>query len=211
MTTAQTNSNNAAPVAPVSENTPRNYPPRFYLYHPNANGTGSALRMSMAPATSDSEGAFFISMAAQSGVAGHNTDGSRQFARFDWMNRTTVKFGVLEVAQILQVIRGCTTSVNGDKGLFHDARSTSTSITFSRVTDPNPGFNLTFCRTSKDGSNSRLRTWFFLRECEAIALEAVLNAAIPVMALGNINERRSFTPDSAYSQNTQPADAPVPF
>lgn len=215
MTTAQTTDNNATPAMSTSENGQRNFPPRFYLYHANANGTGSAIRISIAPATSESEGAFFISMAQQSGVAGQAADGTKQFARFDWMNRTTVKFGVVEVAQMLQVIRGCTNSVNGDKGLYHDSRATTTGITFARVTDPMPGYNLAFARTSKDGNNQRVRTWFFFREHEAIALEAVMGAALPVMALGVITERRG----NVFENNVVPSvpmqavavDAPMPF
>lgn len=201
----------------AQENGQKNFPPRFYLYHANANNTGSAIRISVAPATPESEGAFFISMAAQSTVAGQTPEGVKQFAHFDWMNRTTVKFGVSEVAQMLQVIRGCTNSVNGDRGLYHDSRATTTGITFARVMDPMPGYNLAFSRTSKDGSNQRIRTWFFFREHEAIALEAVMGAALPVMALGIFAERRSFqfekSADNAIVQAAAAAvgDAPMPF
>lgn len=214
MTTAQTTNNNAAPANFNQENVQRSYPPRFYLYHANANGTGSAIRISVAPATSDSEGSLFISMAQQSGVAGQTADGVKQFARFDWMNRTTVKFGVIEIAQILQVLRGCTVSVNGDKGLYHDSRATTTGITFARVQDPMPGFNLAFSRASKDGSTQRTRTWFFFREHEAIALETVMNAALPAMAIGILAERHIGHFESAsqiMASDPVPAEAPMPF
>ena len=70
----------------------RAYRPRLALYHPNARGTGSAVRLELLPATDDAEGCIMLTIAGQSAV-GDRRAPTPTYARFDWENKIVVKEG----------------------------------------------------------------------------------------------------------------------
>ena len=83
----------------------RAYRPKLALYHPNARGTGSAVRLELLPATDDAEGCIMLTIAGQSAV-GDRRAPTPTYARFDWENKIVVKLGFTDLCQMLQVFRG---------------------------------------------------------------------------------------------------------
>ena len=102
------------------------------LYHPNAKGTGSALRLEPRINRDDRDryNCFFLEMASQKGVA-TRPGGSVGNASFDWEDKITVKLGFMDIAECLTVLEGRADKVGaGRNGLYHATGAGSTLIAF---------------------------------------------------------------------------------
>ncbi|MBQ9726661.1 MAG: hypothetical protein IJV65_04055 [Kiritimatiellae bacterium] len=206
------NDTNTAPTA-VFDAPRGDYNPRLSLYHANGKNTGTALQFELAPATPDRDGALFLAIARQKTVGNLNAQGLDRFASFDWANKTTVKLGFLEVAEILMVFGGQASVLThaGKEGLFHNSPSATTSITLKRADDPaRPGFILGVGRTPKADPNARQYAAFAFWPAEAFALRLALQAQMGLLAFGIPRERRAAQPAPAASFAPPPA-APAPF
>ena len=159
--------------------------PNLAVYHPNGRGTGAAIRFNVEPATAEREGAVFFSIAAQNGTAGSSPD--RKFASFDWPNKTTVKLGFLEVAEVAMVLGGSAQALShaGKDGIFHTSSTATTTIELKRSEDPSrPGFLLGVGRTPKSNPVARSFVSFAFRPAEAFGLRCALMAQMGELAFG---------------------------
>ena len=202
------------------------YGPELSFYHANAKNTGVAITFRVEPATANLDGAVYFSIAKQKTVGNLNAQGLERFASFDWANKTTVKLGFLEIAEILMVFGGQASVLThaGKEGFFHNSPSATTSITLKRADDPNrPGFILGVGRTPKADPNARQYATFAFWPAEAFALRAALQAEMGLLAFGIPRERRApqgaapaapaaaqFAPP-APAASFAPAPAPAPF
>ena len=145
----------------------------FALYHANAKGTGSALLMGVwnANESEHSAGYLRIEMAAQKEI-----NKERSYPSFDWEDAWGMKFGPVEIAQMLQVFDGITESVNDGKGFTHKGNNIQHRIWLRYRTEPTSGYALEVCRVKSDGVENR-RTFVFT-DAEALALSVALEGAL---------------------------------
>ncbi len=163
----------------------RPYRPRLSFYHANSKGSGSAVRFEVIPACGDREGVVFMTLAQQKSVAGGTDDqGNRQHATFDWQNRVTVKLNFNDLCQMLLVFRGQATTINDGKGLYHDARTTTTLINLTRQAEPYPGLSLDVSRKGKSEGEPAIRVRILFNAAEAFGLGAVLEQSLGLIAFG---------------------------
>jgi len=159
--------------------------PALSIYHPNGKCSGFALRLSMEPATFERDGALFLSLARQQTVA---DPAAGRWAAFDWADAIKVRFGFVEVAEILMVFGGQASVLThaGKDGLFHVAPAATVSVQLKRAEDPmRPGFLLGVGRTPKADPNARQYFTFVFSPAEAFALRAAISAKLGDMAFGS--------------------------
>ena len=110
--------------------------PTWTMYHPNGKGTGSALRLELHPAHDQTDGSIFAAIAPQ------KTSEAEPYPSMDWGKAIPVKFDIIELSQILQVLRGCTESIADGKGLFHRTIKGNTVVRFVHFIEPVCGYKL---------------------------------------------------------------------
>lgn len=205
---------NANPAQDVFAPLPRTeWTPHLEFYHPNAKGTGSAFRVSIAPADGDRDGAVFLSLAAQSSVFVPAQNGApAKFASFDWSNKLTVKFTYMEVTEIILVLAGSLPAVGqngkGD-GFFHSSASASTIVSLRRGDDPaRPGFLLDVTRTLKTNRDDRKRVGVMLNMVEAVGLRFALEQSMALLAFG-IPRPRGQRASSASATTAEASAVPA--
>ena len=155
------------------------------FYHPNAKGTGSAIRFTVEPASAQREGTVRMAVAKQATIASYDEPSSR--ATFDWAGANTVKLSLLEAAEMLMVFGGNVPALvhAGRDGLYHNAPAWTASVTMKRSEDPNrPGFFLGVGVTPKADPNARQYRSFAFWPAEAYALRAALLAKFGELAFG---------------------------
>jgi len=150
--------------------------PTWTMYHPNGKGTGTALRLELHPAHDQTDGSIFAAIAPQ------KTTESEPYPSMDWDKAISVKFEIIELAQILQVLRGCAESIEDGKGLFHRTIKGNTVVRFEHRIEPVPCYVLDVSRKPFDGDVERI--WFALRTAEAFALAEVISNALLYVAFG---------------------------
>lgn len=192
------------------------YGPELSFYHANAKNTGVAITFRVEPATANLDGAVYFSIAKQKSVGNLNAQGPERFASFDWANKTTVKLGFLEVAEMMMVFGGQASVLThaGKEGFFHNSPSATTSVSLKRAEDPNrPGFILGVGRTPKADPNARQYATFAFWPAEAFALRAALMAEMGLLAFGLPRERRAPAASAAPAAGayTPPSAVPAPF
>ena len=138
------------------------------LFHPNAKGTGCAVKMSVVPATCFTEGGLAVSLVKQE-------DG------FIWNNSLDVFLQFDDVSKVLQVLRGETESIDEGKGLYEKSGELSLLLTFRHCLEPVSGYRLDVCQ-SLEGKKSNA-TMFF-SPSEAIGLSIALENSMSAIAFG---------------------------
>ena len=154
---------------------------RKVFYHPNGKGTGSALQLELHPAHEDTEGSVFLTMAPQRTI-GMRTADDTIHPTFDWRNAVCLKLDLMDLAQILQVLRGVQESLADGKGLFHRSSNASAIIKFEHRIEPVPGYLLDVSKKPLTGD--LLRVNFFFRPAEAFACALMLEQALVYVAFG---------------------------
>lgn len=154
---------------------------RKVFYHPNGKGTGSALQLELHPAHEDTEGSVFLTMAPQRTI-GMRTADDTVHPTFDWRNAVCLKLDLMDLAQILQVLRGVQESLADGKGLFHRSSNASAIIKFEHRIEPVPGYLLDVSKKPLTGD--LLRVNFFFRPAEAFACALMLEQALVYVAFG---------------------------
>lgn len=159
--------------------------PEYYMYHPNAKGTGCAIKVSLHPARLTPEGSVaggvFIKLAAQKTV-GSRTPERVTFPTFDWDNEVAVKLDANDISHFISVLRGMEESVSDGKGLYHRTATHVIVIRFEHRIEPCSGYLLTVSAKHVAGDNTE-RTFMFSNH-EAIALCQALEQSILYVALG---------------------------
>ena len=136
----------------------RAYRPKLALYHPNARGTGSAVRLELLPATDDAEGCIMLTIAGQSAV-GDRRAPTPTYARFDWENKIVVKLGFTDLCHCGQ-----------------------TRITLRHLVEPIVGYSLDLYRTLPGGQETSSR--FFFSPAEALGLTEAVCGSMAVICFG---------------------------
>ncbi len=155
--------------------------PTWTMYKPNGKGTGSALRLELHPAHDQTNGSIFATLAPQK-TCGTRTAEEITYPTFDWEKTIAIKFDIMDLTQILQVLRGCTESLADGKGLFHRSSTANAVIKFEHRIEPVPCYVLDVSRKPFDGDVERI--WFMLRPTEAFALSEVIANALLYVAFG---------------------------
>jgi len=154
---------------------------RKVFYHPNGKGTGSALQLELHPAHEDTEGSVFLTVAPQRTIGKRMADDTVH-PTFDWRNAVCLKLDLMDLAQILQVLRGVQESLADGKGLFHRSANASAVIKFEHRIEPVPGYLLDVSKKPLTGDVSRVS--FFFRAAEAFACALMLEHALVYVAFG---------------------------
>lgn len=151
------------------------------IYHPNGKGTGSAVKMELHPAHGVVAGSMFVTLAPQKTI-GERTAESIIAPMFDWNRAICLKMDIVELTQIIQVLRGCQESIEDGKGLFHRSTEASAVIKFEHRIEPVPGYMLDVCKRPTDGELTRVS--FFFRPVEAATLGLALEGSMVELAFG---------------------------
>ena len=154
---------------------------RKVFYHPNGKGTGSALQLELHPAHEDTEGSIFLTLAPQRTI-GMRTSDDTVHPTFDWRNAVCLKLDLMDLAQLLQVLRGVQESLADGKGLFHRSANASAVIKFEHRIEPIPGYMLDVSKKPLTGDLQRVS--FFFRATEAFACALMLEQALVYVAFG---------------------------
>ena len=147
--------------------------PAITICHANMKGTGTALRLELHPARTDSDGSILAKIAQQS---------STTPASFDWDNAILVRFDLLELAKILQVFRVQYESINDGKGFYHRTINGFTVVRLYHRIEPIGGYVLDVSHKSNDGDTVRLI--FSMTYDEAFALAEAIDHAMIYVAFG---------------------------
>ena len=151
--------------------------PAMTMYHANAKGTGTSLRLELHPARPDADGSILATIAPQ------KTSEAEPYPSMDWNKAISVKFDIIELAQILQVLRGFTESIADGKGLFHRTIKGNTVVKFGHRIDPVCGYMLDIAHKPIGGGDV-VRMCFFMTQTEAFALSEVIANAMLYVAMG---------------------------
>lgn len=152
--------------------------PAWTMYHPNGKGTGSALRLELHPAHGQTNGSIFATLVPQKTDIG----GETTFPAFDSEKAIRLKLDILDLTEILQVLRGYCESIADGKGLFHRTTTANMVIKFEHRIEPVCGYMLDVARNQNGGEIERVS--FFMRQTEALALSEVIANSLLYVAMG---------------------------
>lgn len=155
------------------------YRPRTMLAHPNIKGTGSAMSISIFPATSSQQGYLQMEFTNQHDSAGYLT--------YDWTRRGTIRLDMEDIGKILMVLCGMRESIDDGKGLFRRYSNRSVVFKFMHKIDPKPhySFNVHIKWEDKPEGEQNQKFDFSLSIAEGVALEAGLKAAMGRILFGD--------------------------
>ena len=148
--------------------------PAITICHANARGTGTALRLELHPANTDSDGSILATIAPQNAV--------KPVASFDWKNSISVRLCLMDLAKILQVFRGNYESIDDGKGLYHRTINGFTVVRLYHRIEPIGGYVLDVAHKPNDGETVRLV--FSMTYDEAFALAESIDHAMLYVAFG---------------------------
>ncbi|MBU0677161.1 MAG: hypothetical protein KJ626_03515 [Verrucomicrobia bacterium] len=154
---------------------------RLTLYHPNVNGTGSAVQFELRLNRGDEQGydCVFLEMAQQKTTAGNGEP-----ATFDWANKIVVKLDFLDISNILTVLDGKSDALGSNgRGLYHEARSANTLIGLKKRTQGD-GFILNLSKKSRSGEQI-FKGFTSISSAEAHGLCCVLQTALFFMVFSS--------------------------
>jgi hypothetical protein len=156
--------------------------PELAFYHPNAKGTGCAVKFSLHPAHGDTAGSIFLSAANQLTVGSRGAE--RVFPKFDWENRICVKLDFTDLCKMLQVLRGECESIDDGRGLYHRRPGASTAIKFRHVVEPDSCYSLELYRNSGGEGADSVSAHILFGQAEALGLSEVFSRMLPVVCFG---------------------------
>ena len=148
--------------------------PAITICHANARGTGTALRLELHPANTDSDGSILATIAPQNAI--------KPVATFDWNNSISVRLCLMDLAKILQVFRGNYESIDDGKGLYHLTINGCTVVRLYHRIEPIGGYVLDVAHKPNDGETVRLV--FSMTYDEAFALAEAIDHAMLYVAFG---------------------------
>lgn len=148
---------------------------KLNLYHPNAEGTGSALSAELVPATTNATGRIVLCLKPQKESLSTSFDDSKQIV---------VRLDVFDVAEFLKVFRGCEESIADGKGLFHRTIDANFVIKLEHRIEPRPGYLLELSTKENNPEGLTWRCQFFINPSEALALSEIFSSSLVYMAFG---------------------------
>ena len=151
------------------------------LYHPNGKGTGSAITIDTESGSTYNY--VHLKLARQKTVAMRTADGET-FPTFDWEHQTEVHLKIVDVAEMLQVFRGCQESIADGKGLFMRDANGHAIVKLEHRIEPVHGYVLEVS-SKAEGSDETEKTHFFFRTTEAFAVALALEQSMGKLAFGD--------------------------
>ena len=148
--------------------------PAITICHANARGTGTALRLELHPARTDSDGSILATIAPQNAI--------KPVASFYWNNSISVRLCLMDLAKILQVFRGNYESTEDGKGLYHRTINGFTVVRLYHHIEPIGRYVLDVSHKSNDGEPVHLI--FSMTYDEAFALAEAIDHAMLYVAFG---------------------------
>ena len=155
--------------------------PALTMYHPNGNGTGSAIRLELHPAHDDTAGSIMATIATQL-TTGDRLGSMLVYSRFDWEGAITVKLDFTDISKMLQVFRGECESLEDGRGLFHKSTLGTTKITLRHIVEPINGYLFEVFRSRRDGTDAH--AMIFLSPYEALGLATAIESSMGVICFG---------------------------
>ena len=155
--------------------------PRLAFFHANPRGTGGALMLDLRPARGLDEGCIMMTLASQLTV-GDRRGPTPVYPTFDMENRMVVKLGFLDLAKMLLVFRGECESIDGDRGLYHQAPRFATRITLRHLVEAGGGYAIDVFR-SAPGQEDR-HAGIVLAPAEALGLSKAVEGSLGVLCFG---------------------------
>lgn len=163
------------------------YTPKLALYHPNGKGTGSAILIELHPAHGMNAGALFFRISNQKTVGSCHTPPT-----FDWTYSTTVRMDFVDLSKMLQVFRGETESIEGDRGIYHRSAKITQVIRFDHKVEPYGHYALRVATKGiEEGDEERIYSFNFT-PAEALGLCEAIAGSMPVIAFGTGFEQTSI-------------------
>ena len=156
--------------------------PTTTICHANAKGTGTALRLELHPASTDSDGSILATIAPQKAQPPQKVQ-QPHVASFEWNNSISVRLCLMDLAKILQVFRGNYESIDDGKGLYHRTIINGCTVVrlYHRI-EPIGGYVLDVSHKPNDGEIVRLV--FLMTYDEAFALAEAIDHAMLYVAFG---------------------------
>ena len=146
--------------------------------HPNAKGTGSALRARLIVGSMPEYRGVLIGIAPQKTVDGFKSS-------FDFSNPHCAYLGFVEVAQFLQVLRGETESICDGRGIFRKYKECSQRIQLHHVVEPAYGYLFeAFEETTANRGDGR-RVRMFLSPAESLGICESIAGSMCLIAFGS--------------------------
>lgn len=150
---------------------------KLKLYHPTSKGTGCAIGLELHPATAEQEGSIILEMAHQRTVG--EIIGKSEF---DWNDTACVRLGFNELTKVLQVLRGETESVEGERGLMFGDPKVTRRMMLRHVFETCCGYSLEVSRYPEvDGGKYSI----LLTNAEALGICEAISAAMVWVAFGD--------------------------
>ena len=140
--------------------------------HPNARHNGTAVSFSLTRALNGLSGYIELYLSQQKYSSPDE---------FNWDEACRVKLSPMEVAGILEVLRGYREDLSG-KGYYHAKETRKVLLQFSHQIEPTPGYRMDVTESVFDGEPRWLALTFSMRE--AILLQEVFSAALIQMTFG---------------------------
>lgn len=154
--------------------TERDYLPATTVYHGNYRNTGSAMALRVKAATLRQTGYMQLEIARQLEAGDKNKN---TFHRFDWGNRITLRFTLMECGEILGVFKGNAESLRDGAGIIHKAAK----FTMRHMADPIPGYEVKAIVTKDEKDTAAA---IVLTMEEGYAIGAAIAAAMGKIAFG---------------------------
>lgn len=148
-----------------------------YVYmnieHPNARGTGAALRMELIPAEKARPGSLHFTIAPQ----------KTQPVGFGWGKESLEMYlSPVEAAELLMVLRGHTESIEDGKGIYWRDENTSKVFKACHAIEPLPGYVISITEAEHGGDTRQAQ--IRLTIVEALALEAAITGGMKELMFG---------------------------
>lgn len=155
--------------------------PVVTLYHANQKETGTAIRLELHPARTDSDGSIHLTIAPQKAQPPQKVQ-QPHVASFDWDGAISVRLGLLDLAKILQVFRGQYESIDDGKGLYHRTTNGCTVVRLEHRIEPVGGYVLSISHRPYGGETVRLV--FAMTYDEAFALAESISHSMFYVSFG---------------------------
>lgn len=159
--------------------------PAMTMYHANAKGTGTALRLELHPARPDVDGSILATIAPQK-----SPTPAAPYPSMDWDNAIAIRLGFMDLAKILQVFRGHVESIDDGKGLFFRTAKGCKAVRLAHRIEPVCGYVLDVSHRPNSCDTVCLR--FMMTYNEAFALSEAISQAMLYVSFGVPAARECF-------------------
>ena len=113
--------------------------PTLSIYHPNARGTGCAIKLALVKPTPIEGSDEFTDGRFELTIAAKETAG--KFPTFDWDNSLTIRLGFVDVSNMLTVFRGYAESIGDGGGLYISRpQDEAVSLRLRHIIEPMNGY-----------------------------------------------------------------------